>query len=303
MENNIKKLAILVPIYEESTNVEEFLINIDNIRDLLEANISLCPIFLIDPDKNNVSLNFLNYLDQKGFRISYILFSRRFGQPTAIFAGLREVEADAYIVMDVDGQDPVSLVPKLVDKFFEGYEIVLPRRQKRLGEKKSRVIITKLGYWLLNVSTEIRIPKYVGDFRLISKKVRDQIVIQNDFIFFLRGLTAYVGFDVAFIDFIRPRRSSGRSKYNKYFGSVNMYFRISLYYLNNKFYFTMILIILTTMLAFLVTFSKLVRENFVLFTVLWTLLLIFFSSQFYLLRQILLNQRTVQSYIIHKKIL
>jgi dolichol-phosphate mannosyltransferase len=214
-----KKLSIIVPVYKDPENLSAFASKVPEIMKLVELDWEV--IFVIDPDQSNkteimaVQLNLLNS------KFKYIVMARRFGQATAIQCGLRESTADVYIIMDVDGQDPISLIPEMVKSWMEGFKIVLPRRLSRKGENYFRIITTTVGYWLLNKHSKMNIPKSVGDFRLIDKIIRDILLEIDDPYYFLRGNIAQIGFPFKLIDFHREERISGESNYPKYLGSLS----------------------------------------------------------------------------------
>lgn len=214
-----KKLSIIVPVYKDPENLSAFASKVPEIMKLVELDWEV--IFVIDPDQSNkteimaVQLNLLNS------KFKYIVMARRFGQATAIQCGLRESTADVYIIMDVDGQDPISLIPEMVKSWMEGFKIVLPRRLSRKGENYFRIITTTFGYWLLNKHSKMNIPKSVGDFRLIDKIIRDILLEIDDPYYFLRGNIAQIGFPFKLIDFHREERISGESNYPKYLGSLS----------------------------------------------------------------------------------
>ena len=110
------------------------------------------------------------------------------------------------------------------EKMNEGYDVVLARRKSRKGETLFKKIITKLGYKLIEKITDIKIPKDTGDFRIISKRIIDNLKKFKEPNAFLRGLVAYIGFSQAFVEYDRDERLDGFSKYNKYFGSVQIAF-------------------------------------------------------------------------------
>ena len=106
----------------------------------------------------------------------------------------------------------------------EGFDVVLARRKSRKGETLIKKIITKIGYNVIEKITDIKIPKDTGDFRMLSKRVIDNLKQFREPNAFLRGLVAYVGFKQTFIDYHREERFDGKSKYNKYFGSIKIAF-------------------------------------------------------------------------------
>ena len=139
-------------------------------------------------------------------------------------AGIHHVSGDRCVIIDCDLQDPPELIFDMNKKMNEGYDAVLARRKSRKGETLFKKIITKLGYKLIEKITDIKIPKDTGDFRIISKRIIDNLKKFKEPNAFLRGLVAYIGFSQAFVEYDRDERLDGFSKYNKYFGSVQIAF-------------------------------------------------------------------------------
>ena len=161
---------------------------------------------------------------KKNNKIKLIVFSRRFGQPSATMAGIHHVNGDRCVIIDCDLQDPRELIEEMNQKMNEGFDAVLARRKSRIGETFIKKLITKVGYKLIEKITDIKIPKNTGDFRIISKRIIENLKKFKEPNGFLRGLVAYIGFNQAFIDYDRDERFDGKSKYNKYFGSIQIAF-------------------------------------------------------------------------------
>jgi hypothetical protein len=129
----------------------------------------------------------------KDGRIKLLKFSRRFGQPMASLAGMEYSRGDAVIVMDVDMQDPPELVGQMVAKWREGYDVVLPQRTRRTGEPWIKRLVAETGYKVINKIADVRIPPNTGDFRLMSRRVVNEVVRLKESHGFLRGMVAVVG--------------------------------------------------------------------------------------------------------------
>jgi dolichol-phosphate mannosyltransferase len=128
------------------------------------------------------------------------------------------------VIIDCDLQDPPELIEDMNQKMDEGFDAVLARRRSRKGETLIKKLITKIGYHLIEKITDIKIPKNTGDFRIISKRIIENLKKFKEPNGFLRGLVAYIGFNQTFIDYDRDERSEGNSKYNKYLGSIQIAF-------------------------------------------------------------------------------
>jgi dolichol-phosphate mannosyltransferase len=152
--------------------------------------------------------------------------------------------------MDVDGKDSISLIPETVESWIEGLKIVLPRQLSRKVENYFRLISTTIEYWLLNKHSDMNIPKSIGDFCLIDKRIRD-ILFEIDYpYYFLRRNIAQIGFPFCLIDFRNEERVSGKSNYPKYLGSLSYAVNAIFGYPNLA--STVVLVIVTSFILFIV---------------------------------------------------
>ena len=217
----MSKLSVIVPVYNEAENIENFLRR--TISTLLKINIDYEIIFIADPSKDKTE-ELIKQQINKNNKIKLITFSRRFGQPAATMAGIQNCTGERCVIIDCDLQDPPELILNMYDKMNEGYDVVLARRRSRKGETLIKKFITKIGYAFIEKITDIKIPKDTGDFRIISKKIIENLKKFKEPNAFLRGLVAYIGFNQTFIDYDRDERLGGNSKYNRYLGSIKIAF-------------------------------------------------------------------------------
>ena len=217
----MNKLSVIVPVYNEEKNITEFLNRL--IGTLKKINADYEIIFLLDPSTDNTEELIINET-KKNNKIKLIVFSRRFGQPSATMAGIHYASGERCVIIDCDLQDPPELIEEMNKKMNEGFDAVLARRSSRIGETFIKKLITKVGYYLIEKITDIKIPKNTGDFRIISKRIIENLKKFKEPNGFLRGLVAYIGFNQAFVDYDRDERFDGHSKYNKYLGSIQIAF-------------------------------------------------------------------------------
>ena len=156
---------------------------------------------------------------QRNPRIRLIVFSRRFGQPAATMAGIMTARGAASVVIDVDLQDPPEVIPALYAKLREGYEVVYARRLSRKGETLVKRAVAHVAYLVINALSDVDIPRDTGDFRIMTRRVMEELRRLNETHGFLRGLVAYVGFRQAAVDYERDSRLQGKGKYNRLTGS------------------------------------------------------------------------------------
>ena len=215
------KLSILVPVYNEEKNIQNFLNRLLVVLKKIVVDYEI--IFLLDPSSDDTEKIIINET-KKNDKIKLIVFSRRFGQPSATMAGIHHVSGDRCVIIDCDLQDPPELIDDMFKKMNEGFDAVLARRRTRKGETLIKKLLTNIGYKLIEKITDINIPKNTGDFRMISYRIIENLKKFKEPNGFLRGLVAYIGFNQTFIDYDRDERSDGKSKYNKYLGSIQIAF-------------------------------------------------------------------------------
>lgn len=233
-------LSLVVPVYKEEKNIPEFLRRLRPILTGITEDYEI--IFSLDPSPDRTEDVILEQRAQDA-RIKLLKFSRRFGQPMATLAGLQYSRGDAVIVMDVDLQDPPELVQTMVAKWREGYDVVLPQRRERTGEPFVKKLVAATGYKVINKIADVRIPPNTGDFRLMSRRVVEEVVRLKESHGFLRGMVAVVGFRQCLIPFDRPARFAGETNYNRFLGSLRIGF-------NGIFCFSTYALTLSTMAGF-----------------------------------------------------
>lgn len=214
-------LSVIVPIFSEEKNILPFLNRTISVIKKLNLNYEI--IFALDPSEDD-SENIIIKEASTNKNIKMISFSRRFGQPSATIAGLSESKGKYCVVIDVDLQDPPELIESLYKKIEseKSYDVVMAKRKARKGETQIKKIFTSIGYFLINKMTDIKIPRNTGDFRIMSRRVVEEIKKLNETHGFLRGLVSFVGFKQTFVEYERDERFQGEGKYNKYFGSIKI---------------------------------------------------------------------------------
>lgn len=213
------KISVIVPVFNEELNIDPFLKRMIGVLEKITSDYEI--IFSVDPSTDQTEKKLINASIENN-KIKIISLSRRFGQPAATIAGIHNSTGDCCVVIDIDLQDPPELVEDLYKKFLEGYEVVLAKRKKRKGETILKKIIASSGYKIINLFSEIKMPVDTGDFRLISKRVVDELKQMKEPHNFLRGMVAYIGFKQCEIYYDRDQRYKGNTKYNKYFGSIKI---------------------------------------------------------------------------------
>jgi len=213
----VSLLSVVVPVFNEEDTVGPFYERMAAVLEGTGCDWEI--IFSEDPSTDRTEERILA-LRERDARVKLMRFSRRFGQPAATLAGLAAARGDAVVVIDVDLQDPPELIAEMVQRWREGYEVVYAQRRTREGETLPKRIVAAAGYRLIKRIAEVEIPANTGDFRLMSRRVVDEVVALNEAHGFLRGLVALVGFNQTSILYDRDARAAGDSKYNKFMGSL-----------------------------------------------------------------------------------
>lgn len=203
--------SVVIPVFNEEDNLQELYISLRGV--FSENNISYEIIF-IDDGSRDASLEII-----KGFALSdpsvrYRSFTRNFGHEAASTAGLDVAKGDVVVLMDADLQDPPELIPRMIELWKSGNQLVYARRRKRYGEGLFRMASAKIFYRIIRFISDSDIPLDTGDFRLMDRAAVNDFMKCREYNRFVRGLTSWVGYNQAALDFDRNERFAGESKYN-----------------------------------------------------------------------------------------
>jgi len=202
--------SIVVPVFNEGEVLNEFYRRLTIVMDELKENYEI--IFVNDGSTDN-SLEIMKKLHSDDERIKIIDFSRNFGHQMAITAGIDYGSGKAIVTIDADLQDPPEIIPELIKKWKEGYDVVYGVRKKRKGESFFKKATALIFYRLLNRMTDINIPLDAGDFRLMDKKVANNLKKIREKNRYIRGLTSWIGFKQISVLYEREKRLAGHTKY------------------------------------------------------------------------------------------
>jgi polyisoprenyl-phosphate glycosyltransferase len=213
------EISLVVPVYKEEANIRPFLTRVEAVFERMGCSYEI--VFSLDPSPDqteNVILEEIN----RNQNIKLIVFSRRFGQPAATMAGILSCSGLTCVVIDVDLQDQPELIEQMYKKLADGYEVVYAKRRSRKGETLIKRIIAHVGYALINKLSDVQIPRNTGDFRIMTRRVIEELRRLNESHGFLRGLVAYVGFRQTFIEYDRDERFAGKGNYSRFTGSLKI---------------------------------------------------------------------------------
>ena len=212
-------LSIVVPVYKEADNIRPFLQRTEAVMAAMKLSYEI--IFALDPSPDDTEAVILQEINRNP-AIKLILFSRRFGQPAATMAGILNCTGEKCVVIDVDLQDQPELIEQLYNKMAEGYEVVYAMRSSRQGETLIKKVVSYFGYSVINRLSDVQIPRNTGDFRIMSRRVIEELRRLSESHGFLRGMVAYVGFKQGAVLYNRDARLTGTGNYNRLIGSLRI---------------------------------------------------------------------------------
>ncbi len=202
--------SVVVPVFNEEEVVLESYKRLKTVMDGLGEPYEI--IFVNDGSKDRTAY-IINEICETDKNVKLIDFSRNFGHQIAITAGMDYSSGKAVVVIDADLQDPPELIPRMAEKWKEGYDVVYGKRIQRKGETFFKKFTAKLFYRFLRTMTEVDIPVDTGDFRLIDRKVCDALKSINERNRYVRGLISWLGFKQIGVEFVRDKRFAGETKY------------------------------------------------------------------------------------------
>ncbi|TPG80367.1 glycosyltransferase family 2 protein [Pseudomonas arsenicoxydans] len=205
-------LSLVIPVFNEAATVDLFLARINDVfQD--EALISLEMVFVND-GSTDTTLDLLLERQLTDPRLRIVDLSRNFGKEAALTAGLQAATGQVVVPIDVDLQDPPEVILEMIARWREGFEVVLGHRVSRKTDSWAKQTSASWFYRLHNNIAEQHLPENVGDFRLMDRCVIDALQTLPESRRFMKGLFAWVGFRTTHVDYERPERAAGASKFN-----------------------------------------------------------------------------------------
>lgn len=205
------KVSLIVSVFNEEQAINLFY---QAVRRELRLDRTEVEIVFINDGSSDRTAEQAAALAQADDQVVLINFSRNFGKEPALFAGLEYATGDAVIPMDVDLQDPISVIPLLIEQWRKGADVVLAKRRNRATDSYLKRHSASLFYHLLNRISYTRIEENVGDFRLMDRKVVDVIRALPEHQLFMKGVLSWAGFNSVVVEYERARRVAGDSKFN-----------------------------------------------------------------------------------------
>jgi len=211
----VKKISLILPVYNEKDTIEyfinQFLLFFNQTIDQIKYSYEL--IFINDGSTDQTA-EILTQVFHQYEHINVLHFSRNFGKENALFAGLDNAIGDIIIPIDVDLQDPLHVISAMLNKYEEGYDVVLAKRVNRNKDSYLKKKSAELFYNFYNKIAEVKLEPNVGDFRLMDRKVVDEILNLQENQLFMKGLFNWVGFETTVVEYSREERFAGETKFN-----------------------------------------------------------------------------------------
>lgn len=204
------RYSIVIPVYNEEVVLCQTYQRLKQVMDTTRESYEL--IFVNDGSSDH-TLEMIKSIRAQDEDVKLISFSRNFGHQIAITAGMDYASGAAVVVIDADLQDPPELILKMIAKWKEGYNVVYAKRTKRKGETWFKKLTARLFYRILSASTDLNIPTDTGDFRLLDRRVCEELKRLPEKNRYVRGLVSWVGFKQTAVEYERDERLAGESKY------------------------------------------------------------------------------------------
>ena len=205
------KISVIVPMYLEQEVVNECYNRIKKVVQNLEKYTH--EIVFINDGSKDKTIEMLTHIALEDKNVKVVSLTRNFGHQVAVTTGLKYATGDVVCIIDADMQDPPEIIPQMLQKCEQGFDIVYGKRKSRKKESIFKKGMSKLFYNILNILSDIEIPKDTGDFRIVNRKVVDTINSMPEHNKFLRGLFSWTGYKQYAFEYERKERIAGKTKY------------------------------------------------------------------------------------------
>jgi glycosyltransferase involved in cell wall biosynthesis len=202
-------LSVVVPIFNERPGLEELHRRVTD----AVAPLGAYELVLVDDGSQDGSWDAMLVLAARDSHVRLVRLSRNFGHQVALTAGLDAARGDAIVAIDADLQDPPEVIPELVTKWHEGYDVVYGLRAEREGESAYKLATASVFYKLIRRMSGQDMPEQAGDFRLLSRRAADALAQMPERARYLRGMTSWIGFRQTGVPYKRDARYAGETKY------------------------------------------------------------------------------------------
>jgi glycosyltransferase involved in cell wall biosynthesis len=204
----LRLLSVVAPVYDEEATIEEFYARVCGALEGLQFEL-----VLVDDGSDDNTPAALERLAASDPRVRVVYLSRNFGHQTALTAGLDHARGDAVVMLDADLQDPPELIPRMLDHWRSGCDVVYAVREQREGESRFKLATARWFYTLFDKLAQVELQHNSGDFRLLDRRALDALLSMRERNRFLRGMTVWVGYTQAAVPYRRDPRYAGQTKY------------------------------------------------------------------------------------------
>ncbi len=202
--------SIVAPAYNEEETLPEFY---RHVREVMDGLGEPWELILVNDGSTDGTGEVMRQLHEQDPRVRIVEFARNFGHQIAITAGMDHASGDAVVTIDCDLQDPPEVIPDLIARWKEGYQVVYGVRAEREGETWFKLFTARLFYRIIAALTDVEIPMEAGDFRLLDQQVVEELRRMRERRRFIRGMTAWVGYRQIGVPYVRHPRFAGETKY------------------------------------------------------------------------------------------
>lgn len=208
----MEKLSIITPVFNEEIALAVFFTHLQHCSKQL--NHYTIEWIIVDDGSSDKTPEIIEDLTQNNTFINAVVFSRNFGKEAALFAGLEHCSGDIIVPMDIDLQDPFEVIFEMIKAYEQGADVVLAKRSNRSNDTFFKRLSAQWFYRLNNKMSSLKLEENVGDFRLMTRQVVEEIVQLEENQLFMKGMMSWVGFRTEIVTYKRPRRTEGQTKFN-----------------------------------------------------------------------------------------
>ncbi|MCI9318889.1 MAG: glycosyltransferase family 2 protein [Lachnospiraceae bacterium] len=207
-------LSVIVPCYNEEESVELFYTELMKNDSFFHGENIELELLYVDDGSGDRTAEEVKKLIKKDNRVHLVSFSRNFGKEAAMYAGLENVKGDYVVLMDVDLQDPPSLLPEMISCMKQGYDSVATRRVSRKGEPPIRSFFARIFYRLMKKISKTEMMDGARDYRLMTRQMVDAILSMQEYNRFTKGIFGWVGFRTKWLEYENIERAKGETKWS-----------------------------------------------------------------------------------------
>lgn len=210
----MKLLSVIVPCYNEEENIRDFYDELFKNESFFREKEIDVEVIYVDDGSRDKTVAEIKKLHEEDERVRMVSFSRNFGKEAAVYAGLQKARGDLVVMMDVDLQDPPSLLPEMYGYIEEGYDSVATRRVTRKGEPPVRSFFARMFYRIMNKISRTEIVDGARDYRLMTRQVVDAILSMTEYNRFTKGIFGWVGYETKWLEYENIERRKGETKWS-----------------------------------------------------------------------------------------